>query len=65
MRVVRLRTEAKRIEARRRALGIDEAWLAAACNRGKARTEAKRRLLQAIEDEARRQHRCPPFLGRY
>ena len=57
MRVLNLRAEAKRIEARRRELGLDDAQLTAARNRGPARTSAKRRLLRALEDEARRQGR--------
>jgi hypothetical protein len=61
MRVLHLRAEAKRIGARRRELGLDDAQLAAARNRGTARAPAKRQLLRAIEDEARRQGRPPPF----
>ncbi len=61
MRVVKLGEQAKRIEARRRELGLDDARLAAARNRGRARSPAKRQLLRAIEDEARRQGRRPPF----
>jgi hypothetical protein len=61
MRVVQLREQAKRIAARRRELGLDDAGVAAARNRGRTRTPAKRQLLRAIEDEARRQGRTPPF----
>jgi hypothetical protein len=61
MRVVKLRKEAKRIEARRRELGLDDARVAAARNKGAARTRSKRRLLRTIEGEARRQGRTPPF----
>ncbi len=61
MRVVKLREQAKRIEARRRELGLDDARVAAARNQGPARTPAKRQLLRTIEDEARRQGRTPPF----
>jgi hypothetical protein len=61
MRVLSLNEEAKRIEARRRELGLDDARLAAARNRGTARTAAKRRRLRALEDEARRQGRPAPF----
>jgi hypothetical protein len=61
MRVVKLSEEAKRIEARKRKLGIDEARVASARNQGAARTRSKRMLLRAIEDEARRQGREPPF----
>ena len=61
MRILKLREEAKRIEARKRALGLDDARAAAARNRGAARSPAKRQLLRAIEDEARRQGRTPPF----
>ena len=61
MRILRLREEAKRIEARKRALGLDDARATAARNRGAARRPAKRRLLRTIEDEARRQGRTPPF----
>lgn len=61
MRILKLREEAKRIEARKRALGLDEAFFAAARNRGAARTPAKRQLLRTIEDEARRQGRSAPF----
>jgi hypothetical protein len=64
MRVLNLREEARRIEARKRELGLDDAQLAAARNRGTARTAAKRQLLRAIEDEARRQGRLPPFAAR-
>jgi hypothetical protein len=61
MRVLKLREEAKRIEARKRVLGLDDARFAAAHNQGSARTPAKRQLLRTIEDEARRQGRTPPF----
>ncbi len=61
MRVVRMREKAERIEARKRGLGLDDARFAAARNRGAARTPAKRQLLRAIEDEARRQGRKAPF----
>ena len=61
MRILKLREEAKRIEARKRALGLDDARAADARNRGAARSPAKRQLLRAIEDEARRQGRTPPF----
>jgi hypothetical protein len=61
MRVVKLREEAKRIEARKRELGLDDARVAAACKEGSARTPAKRQLLRTIENEARRQGRTPPF----
>jgi hypothetical protein len=61
MRVLYLRDEATRIEARRRELGLDDAQLAAARNRGSARTPVKRRLLRTIEDEARRRGRPAPF----
>jgi hypothetical protein len=61
MRVVRMREKAERIEARKRALGLDDARVAAARNKGTARTANKRQLLRAIEDEARRQGRKPPF----
>jgi hypothetical protein len=63
MRIMNLREEAKRIEARRRALGIDDARIAMARNKGAARTAAKRELLRALEDEARRQRRTPPFVA--
>ena len=61
MRVLKLREEAKRIEARKRDLGLDDARVAAARNKGAARTPSKRQLLRAIEDEARRQGRKAPF----
>ena len=61
MRILKLREEAKRIEARKRALGLDDARAADARNRGAARSPAKRQLLRTIEDEARRQGRTPPF----
>ena len=61
MRVLKLREEAKRIEARKRALGIDDARAAAARNTGTARTPRKRQLLRTLEDEARRQGRTVPF----
>ena len=61
MRVLKLREEAKRIEARMRALGLDRARAAAARNAGIARSPAKRQLLRSIEEEARRQGRTPPF----
>ena len=61
MRVLKLREEAKRIEARRRELGLVDARFAAARNKGAARTPAKRQLLRTIEDEARRQGRTVPF----
>jgi hypothetical protein len=61
MRVLKLREEAKRIEARKRALGLDDARFAAARNKGAARTPAKRQLLSVIEDEARRQGRKTPL----
>jgi hypothetical protein len=61
MRVVNLREEAKRIEARRRALGIDEVSIATARNKGAARTANKRQLLRTLKEEARRQGRTPPF----
>jgi hypothetical protein len=61
MRIVKLREEAKRIEARKRELGLDDARTARARNKGAARTRSKRQLLRAIEDEARRQGRKPPF----
>lgn len=61
MRVVNLREEAKRIEARRRDLGLDDARTTAARNEGTARSPVKRLLLRTIEDEARRQGRTPPF----
>ena len=61
MRVLKLREEAKRIEARKRDLGLDDARFAAARNKGARRTPAKRQLLRAIEEEARRQGRTPPF----
>jgi hypothetical protein len=61
MRVLNLRAEAKRIEARKRELGLDEARVATARNQGRARRPAKRQLLRTIEDEARRQGRKPPF----
>jgi len=61
MRVLNLRKEAKRIEARMRALGLDSARAAAARNAGIARSPVKRQLLRAIEEEARRQGRTPPF----
>jgi hypothetical protein len=61
MRILKLREEAERIEARRRDLGLDEARFAAARNQGAARTPAKRQLLRAIADEARRQGRSAPF----
>ena len=61
MRVVKLSAEAKRIEARKRALGLDEARMARARNKGAARTRSKRALLRAIEEEARRQGRPLPF----
>ena len=64
MRVLNLREEAKRIEARKRELGLDDAQLAAARNQGTARTPAKRQLLRAIEDAARRQGRSPPFAAK-
>jgi hypothetical protein len=63
MRVVNLREEAKRIEARRRALGIDGARIAMARNKGAARTAAKRQLLRTLEQGARRQRRRPPFVA--
>jgi hypothetical protein len=63
MRIVSLREEAKRIETRKRALGLDDARIAAARNKGTARTNAKRRLLERLADEARRQGRTPPFTG--
>lgn len=63
MQVVFLREEAKRLEARKRALRLDDARLAAARNKGAARTASKRQLLEAIEDEARRQGRKAPFAG--
>jgi hypothetical protein len=63
MRVVSLREEAKRIDARRRALGIDDARIAMARNRGAARTASKRQLLLALKVEARRQGRTLPFIG--
>ena len=65
MRVVRLREEAKRIEARRRALGIDEAAIAMARNKGAARTASKRELLRTLEEEARRQGRTAPFVAQH
>jgi hypothetical protein len=61
MRILKLREEAKRIEARQRALGLDDACVAAARYRGVARTPARRQLLRTIEDEARRQRRSVPF----
>jgi hypothetical protein len=61
MRVLKLGAEAKRIEARQRALGLDDARVAAARNEGRARPPAKRQLLRTIDDEARRQGRTPPF----
>lgn len=61
MRVLNLRDEAKRIEARRRALGLDDERFAAARNQGAMRTAVKRQLLRTIEDEARRQGRSAPF----
>jgi hypothetical protein len=61
MRVVSLREKAKRIEACKRALGLDDARFVAARNKGAARTPAKRQLLDAIEEEARRQGRKAPF----
>ena len=61
MRFLKLREEAKRIEARKRALGFDDARFAAPRNKGAARTTAKRQLLRTIEDEARRQGRTAPF----
>jgi hypothetical protein len=64
MRVLNLREEAKRIEARKRELGLDEARVAAARNKGRARSPAKRQLLRTIEDEARRQGRTPPFAAK-
>jgi hypothetical protein len=60
MRILRLREE-KRIEARKRALGLEDARAADARNQGAARSLAKRQLLRTIEDEARRQGRMPPF----
>lgn len=63
MRILRLPDEAKRLEARKRALHLDDARLAAARNKGAARTASKRQLLEAIEDEARRQDRKAPFAG--
>lgn len=65
MRIVNVRDEAKRIEARRIALGLDDARFAAARNKGVARTNSKRQLLQAIEDEARRQGRAAPFVAKF
>jgi hypothetical protein len=65
MRVVSLREAAQRIEAQRCALGLDDARVAAARNKGAERTAAKRRSLQSLADEARRQHRKPPFAARY
>lgn len=61
MRVVRMREKAERIEARKRDLGLDDARIVAARNKGTARAPAKRKLLRTIEDEARRQGRTPPF----
>jgi hypothetical protein len=61
MRVVKLSEEAKRIEARKRELGLDDARTARVRNKGAVRSLAKRQLLRAIEDEARRQGRKPPF----
>lgn len=61
MRVVKLSAAAKRIEARKRALALDDARVVRARNQGAARTPSKRQLLRAIEDEARRQGRKPPF----
>ena len=61
MRVLKLREEAERIEARRRELGLDDTRVAAARNKGAARTRSKRQLLRTIEGEARRQGRTPPF----
>jgi hypothetical protein len=63
MRVMNLCEEAKRIEARRRALGIDPARIAVARNKGTARTATKRQLLRTLEDEARDQRRKPPFIA--
>ena len=63
MRVVSLREEAKRIEARKRALGIDDARIASARNKGMTRTAGKRQLLRTLKQEARRQRRTPPFVA--
>ena len=64
MRVLKLREEAKRIEARMRVLGLDRARTAAVRNVGIARSPAKRQLLRSIEEEARRQGRMPPFAAK-
>jgi hypothetical protein len=61
MRIVSIRAHGKRIEERRRVLGIDDARMATARNRNKARTAAKRQLLETLADEARRQGRTLPF----
>lgn len=63
MRVVYLSEEAKRIEARKRLLRLDDARFAAARNMGAARTASKRQLLQALADEASLQGRKAPFAG--
>jgi hypothetical protein len=64
MQVLKLREEAKRIEARMRALGLDRERTAAARNVGIARSPAKRQLLRSIEEQARRQVRVPPFAAK-
>lgn len=65
MRVVNIDEQAKRVEERKRALGIDDTRFAAARNNGTARTPAKRQLLRTISEEARRQGRTTPFVANY
>ena len=65
MQVVTLSEKAKRLEARKRALGITPAQLQAAQNSGKGRTPEKRALLRLLDEVARKQGRALPFAANY
>jgi hypothetical protein len=60
-RIRTIRDQEEWVEARKRELGITDAGIAAARNKGTARPPEKHRLLQLLKDEAARQGRKPPF----
>jgi hypothetical protein len=64
MRVVSMREKAKRLEERKRVLGIDASRFAVARNAGIARTPAKRALLRTLAEVARQQGRSA-FVANY
>ena len=65
MQVVTLSEKAKRLEARKRALGITPARLEAARKSGTGRTPEKRTLLRTLDEVARKQGRALPFAAKY